>query len=245
MLNKEVAVASIINYTLSSPTAHDDEQSLEQQGTAAPINNQAKPTLKEVEILKEARRRTFDPWSQNIFPSCAQMIAAGFFYCNVGDRVICIYCELVCQQWTPNIDDPWEVHKTLSPTCPFVIAILRQQETTPIPMVNKSANIATPNKIITALSQLQSTFGRWNSGNRPSVENFARAGFYWSGVTTIVTCFYCNGSLLKWRANDNPMVEHARWFPHCAYAKQECGEELHRNIQANAREVEGIVFINL
>ena len=210
-----------------------------------PINNQAKPTLKEAEVLKKARRRTFDSWPQDIFPSCAHMIAAGFFYCNVGDRVICIYCNLVCQQWTPNTDDPWEVHKTLSLTCPLVIAILRQQETSPIPMVNKSANIAAPNKISTAPSQLQSTFATWTSGNQPSVDDFSAAGFYYTGIETIVTCFYCNGSLSNWRANDKPMIEHARWFPYCAYAKQECGEELHRNIQADPCQVPGILFINL
>ena len=44
--------------------------------------------------------------------------------------------------------------------------------------------------------------------------------FIYTGNKTIVTCFYCNGSLQNWGANDNPTIEHARWFPHCAYAKQ-------------------------
>ena len=43
----------------------------------------------------------------------------------------------------------------------------------------------------------------------------------------IVTCFCCNGSLHKWGANDNPMIEHARWFPNCIYAKHLCGNELY------------------
>ncbi|CAF5123208.1 unnamed protein product, partial [Rotaria sp. Silwood1] len=48
---------------------------------------------------------------------------------------------------------------------------------------------------------------------------------------TIVTCFYCNGSLKHWGSNDNPIIEHARWFPCCPYAKQLCGEDLFRKIQ--------------
>jgi len=28
---------------------------------------------------------------------------------------------------------------------------------------------------------------------------------------------YCNGSLLDWHPNDIPWIEHARYFPYCAY----------------------------
>ncbi|CAF4362209.1 unnamed protein product, partial [Adineta steineri] len=62
-----------------------------------------------------------------------------------------------------------------------------------------------------------------------------RAGFFYTGTKTIVTCFYCNGSLQNWGPNDNPMIEHARWFPHCAYAKQLCGDDLYRKIQESKR----------
>jgi hypothetical protein len=58
-----------------------------------------------------------------------------------------------------------------------------------------------------------------------------RAGFFYTGTGNIVTCFYCNGSLQNWSATDNPRNEHARWFGHCPYAKQLCGDELHSQIQ--------------
>jgi hypothetical protein len=44
------------------------------------------------------------------------------------------------------------------------------------------------------------------------METLVRAGFFYIGIKTIVTCFYCNGSLQNWGPNDNPMIEHARWF---------------------------------
>ncbi|CAF5112080.1 unnamed protein product, partial [Rotaria sp. Silwood1] len=71
-------------------------------------------TLFESDSLQQVRRRTFSHWPHHTVPSSAQMIEAGFFNCNVGDRVICIYCNLICQQWTPHIDDPCELHKILS-----------------------------------------------------------------------------------------------------------------------------------
>jgi len=32
-----------------------------------------------------------------------------------------------------------------------------------------------------------------------------------------VRCHYCDGGLREWEPNDNPWVEHARWFPFCKY----------------------------
>ncbi|CAF4854486.1 unnamed protein product, partial [Rotaria sp. Silwood2] len=59
------------------------------------------------------------------------MISAGWFSCNINDRVICIYCNTIFHEWTNN-DDPIEVHKRLSPKCPFVISM---------PLVNNSPKI--------------------------------------------------------------------------------------------------------
>jgi hypothetical protein len=36
------------------------------------------------------------------------------------------------------------------------------------------------------------------------------------------------------------MIEHARWFPHCAYAKQLCGDEMYRKIQESKRAQQGM-----
>jgi hypothetical protein len=84
------------------------------------------------------------------------------------------------------------------------------------------------------------SFATWSNENLPPVDDLVRAGFFFTGTKTIVICFYCNGSLQNWGPNDNPMIEHARWFPHCAYAKQLCGAELHRKIQESKRAQEGL-----
>ena len=97
-------------------------------------------TLIEVKILQQARKRTFSHWSLRTIPSIAQMTEAGFFYCNVGDRVICIYCNLICQQWTAHTDDPCEVHKTLSPNCIYVKAKLIRPAVSSIIINNENFN---------------------------------------------------------------------------------------------------------
>jgi hypothetical protein len=192
-------------------------------------------------------------------PSTAQLIAAGFFACNVGDRVICLYCNLICQGWIANADDPLEVHKTLSPKCPFIVAIEKGQQASTILIINEhttndhslnstSIDPFRSNEIVfTAachaafieIPKRLATFATWPNENLPPVDELVRAGFFYTGTKTVVTCFYCSGSLQNWGANDNPMVEHARWFPNCAYIKQLCGPELYRKIQESKQAQQG------
>jgi baculoviral IAP repeat-containing protein 2/3 len=221
-------------------------------------------TLLETDLLQQVRRRTFSHWPHRIIPSTAQMIEAGFFNCNVGDRVICVYCDLICQQWTPYTDDPCEVHKTLSPNCAFVKAKLIRPAASSITIINESStSAASSNHSLTSnnLDQLRSneivftaacnpayteipkryaSFATWPTADLPPVDDLVRAGYFYTGTKTIVTCFHCNGSLQNWGPNDNPMIEHARWFPHCAYAKQLCGDDLYREIQESKRAQQGI-----
>ncbi|CAF0849103.1 unnamed protein product [Rotaria sp. Silwood1] len=230
-------------------------------------------TLFEVDSLQQVRRRTFSHWLHHASPSSAQMIEAGFFSCNVDDRVICIYCNLICQQWTPYTDDPCEVHKTLSPNCIYVKAKLMCPVASSIIIVNRVSTETTSdncsstpinlgllrsndivfrvscNPAYSEIPKRHASFATWPNEDLPSVDDFVRAGFFYTGTKNIVKCFYCDGSLQNWGPNDNPMIEHARWFPHCAYAKQLCertrinelkertgsGDMLNTNLTANNR----------
>ncbi|CAF3714783.1 unnamed protein product [Rotaria sp. Silwood1] len=216
-------------------------------------SHQFKSNLKllEVDKMKQIRRRTFSHWSHQMKPSTEQMIDAGFFACNVGDRVICLYCNLICQQWKADTDDPSEVHKTLSPKCPYVLSILIQPERSSAMILNEIStnnltfgstnatqlqfdHIVNTTPYIPAYSEITKrleSFMTWSHQSSPSVDDLVRAGFFYTGAEDVVTCFYCNGSLQDWNATDHPLIEHARWFPYCGYAKQMCGDELYRKIQ--------------
>ncbi|CAF0849178.1 unnamed protein product [Rotaria sp. Silwood1] len=216
-------------------------------------------TLPETSLLQQVRRRSFSHWPHRTSPSNVQMIEAGFFSCNIGDRVICIYCNLICQQWTPDTDDPCEVHKTISYNCIYVKANLIRPVPSPMININENSTELTSNHRSSAsnnLGSLQSndgvfvgscnpaysdaskrhpSFATWPNEDLPLVDDLVRAGFFYTGTNTIVTCFYCNGSLQSLGSNDNPLIEHARRFPHCAYARQLCGEDLYRKIQESQR----------
>jgi baculoviral IAP repeat-containing protein 7/8 len=212
---------------------------------STPLSN----TLVETTLIKQIRRRTFSHWSRRIIPSSAQMIEAGFFSCNIGDRVICIYCNLICQQWIPpHTYDPCEVHKTLSPKCPYVKSkLIHYAASSTITVDECSTGVTSSSHLPTScnpayaeIPQRHASFATWPNKNVPSVDKLVQAGFFYTGTKTIVTCFYCNGTLNNWGANDNPMIEHARWFSQCAYAKQLCGDELYRKIQETKRVQHGM-----
>ncbi|XP_037565091.2 baculoviral IAP repeat-containing protein 7-like [Dermacentor silvarum] len=53
----------------------------------------------------------------------------------------------------------------------------------------------------------------------------ARAGFYFMNqelTTDVVKCVVCKGALMLWCAADDPIVEHAKHFPNCAYINELC-----------------------
>ncbi|CAF1226937.1 unnamed protein product [Rotaria sp. Silwood1] len=210
------------------------------------------------EAVEQSRRQTFLGGAPEC-PSCLErMIKAGFFSCNIDDRVICLYCNLICHQWVPHSDDPCEVHQTLSPTCPFVknMLIRHQAASTLIinnnSMANRTADAASTNTycsneivpilpLNTAYADIPkrvASFATWSNGALPTVDEFVRAGFFYTRTGSIVSCFYCHGRLNNWNDSHNPMIEHARWFPHCAYAKQLCGDTLHRTIQESTRDTQ-------
>ncbi|CAF2081230.1 unnamed protein product [Rotaria magnacalcarata] len=211
--------------------------------------------LCEDETIKQVRQRTFSHWPHQLSPTSSEMVEAGFFSCNISDRVICIYCNIICQQWTRNSDTPCEIHRTLSPKCPYVTAMLARSQTTAILVINEQfgtdqslassrADLLRSNAIVHAgaynsayleMPRRYASFETWSITDSPSVDDLVRAGFFYTGNENIVTCFYCNGSLQNWAPNDNPTIEHARWFPYCAYAEQLCGVELYRKIREATR----------
>jgi hypothetical protein len=193
-----------------------------------------------MDLIQKLRKLTFSHWLSGTTPSIAQMIEAGFVSCDNRDRVICIYCNLICQQWV-HTDDPCEVHKTLSPDCPYVKAKLIRRSASSICIINEGSAKITPingivltaahNPFYAEIPKRHASFATWPNENLSSIDDLVRAGFFYTGRANTVTCFYCNGSLKNYGPKDNPMIAHARYFPHCVYAEQLCGHQKFRKIQ--------------
>ncbi|KAK3603364.1 hypothetical protein CHS0354_025970 [Potamilus streckersoni] len=80
------------------------------------------------------------------------------------------------------------------------------------------------------------TFSQWPSDIAQTPNKVAEAGFYYTGFQDIVRCFACDGGLKNWDPDDDPWVEHARWFPQCAYVLHIKGEEFINLVRMSTEE---------
>lgn len=200
------------------------------------------------ESVDRARKYTFLNWP-TITPSATQMATAGWWYTNIADRVICVHCDAMFHNWTEN-DNPYDIHRLKSPQCYFIRMdeVHHKGQGRELPVVNTSlSGISSAQAIAGAVhadfalvSRRRATFEKLSESIQsqlPPIDSFVDAGFFYAGEETIVRCFYCNGALRRWQPNDEPKIEHARWFPHCAYIRQFIGENLYQAIQRKNREL--------
>ncbi len=189
----------------------------------------------EPDTLKKARRNTFSHWPYSQ-KSRDQMIEGGFFSCNKDDRVICIYCKIICHEWNIELNDPCEVHKALSPNCVFVKSMACYHS----PQYNNIVStLPTYKDYVNPQNRLQS-FSSW-SDCKSSIDKLVKAGFFYDG--TKIICFYCNGSFNSRESNNDPLAEHVQRFPYCNYARQLCGETLYHGIQQSKRNKQGLTSL--
>jgi hypothetical protein len=69
---------------------------------------------------------------------------------------------------------------------------------------------------------------------------------HYTGMNDLCRCFTCDGGLQRWDADDDPWIEHARWFPQCQYVRQIKGQEYINMVQqaaAQARAEEEVNFV--
>ena len=108
-----------------------------------------------------------------------------------------------------------------------------QNETSEISSSNRNSdfsslgiNIEKPRYPTYASPQVRiSSYQGWPSYLDQTPRDMGMAGFFYAGYNDFTRCFFCGGGLRNWEAGDNPWVEHARWFPQCAFLKQNKGEQ--------------------
>lgn len=61
------------------------------------------------------------------------------------------------------------------------------------------------------------SFDTWPRGLTQKPQEMAEAGFFYTGCDDRVICFFCDGRLKDWTTEDQPWIEHARWFQSCPY----------------------------
>lgn len=75
--------------------------------------------------IENARLQTFNEWPKTKKQTPAELSAAGFFYTQKDDRVICFCCGGGLYGWE-DVDNPWEQHKLYYAECEFLRLNLRK-----------------------------------------------------------------------------------------------------------------------
>jgi hypothetical protein len=76
----------------------------------------------------------------------------------------------------------------------------------------------------------------WPSYLDQTPRAMATAGLLFAGCQDYARCFFCGGRLRNWEPGDDPWVEHARWFPQCAFVKQNKGETFIQKVLKRQKE---------
>ncbi|KAH9487788.1 hypothetical protein Btru_068751 [Bulinus truncatus] len=92
------------------------------------------------------------------------------------------------------------------------------------------------------IKRLETFSNSWPRDHHLNPLDLIEAGFYYAGYGDCTRCFYCGGGLRNWEDEDHEWVEHARWFPRCAYLRQMMGQPFVDEVQKLHKEYEKITY---
>ena len=179
------------------------------------------------------RKKSFEGLWSDKWPVTPNALAqAGFYYCGPEDMVQCAWCYGKLQGWKQG-DNPLREHKRRFASCP---KFGDRKAVDPRSLVKVKWDTDSNNwsdddlGILTICpcspqfaiesSRLESFKGKWLPDLPQTAQALSSAGFFYVGYSDNVKCFFCNGGLCNWEANDEPWTEHAKWFPDCGFLKQ-------------------------
>lgn len=185
-----------------------------------------------------SRLNTFVNWPVPNIISPEVLAKAGFYSLQRADKVSCAYCNTILLCWKEG-DDPRSEHRRLSPQCPFVQSNFSLNESDSA-TVNSNTKLVSVDNLselgiqahkgprLPAYATLEArlrSFTGWPVDLIQTPDMLAEAGFYYVNRGDQVRCFHCDGGLRHWDPEDDPWVEHARWFPSCAFVRLVKGQE--------------------
>lgn len=219
-------------------------------------NSQNRSVEMDTELLQSelARLETYLNWPISHIVTAENLAKAGFYYLQQGDKVKCVFCNGIVGCWEVG-DDPKNEHRRHFPNCTYVQSNFVETRA-PSP-VNINSNLKLNDckldlldlgiqthkgpkqaNYATIESRLR-TYINWPVELIQTPEMLSEAGFYYVGMGDQVRCFHCDGGLRHWDPQDEPWIEHARWFPSCSFLRIVKGNDFVRSCateQGNIRE---------
>nr|BDV49824.1 MAG: baculoviral IAP repeat-containing protein [Penaeus semisulcatus pemonivirus] len=211
------------------------------------------------------RLETFIKWPHDwLDPST--LAKDGFYYMLKKDHCACAFCGGIIGKWETG-DTPREEHMRHFPKCPFlrgepvgnvpipledsIYRLRRQLPSYPSVKLHgiypfseiPEYECSRYERYATYKERLES-FSNWPLNINQKKNDLADAGYYYYGIRDHVRCFHCGGGLREWEADDNPWIEHARWYPFCNFVILTKGELFIRealNIESSRTNVKNVI----
>uniref|UniRef100_A0A4W2G4P3 NLR family apoptosis inhibitory protein n=1 Tax=Bos indicus x Bos taurus TaxID=30522 RepID=A0A4W2G4P3_BOBOX len=189
---------------------------------------------------EKARLESFKNWpfyAQGTSPR--ELSAAGFVFTGKHDTVQCFSCGGCLGNWEDD-DDPWKEHAKWFPKCEFLQSKKSLEEITQyiqsykgfvdvtgehflnswvkrdLSVASVCCNGSNSSSFVNEELLLQS-FKSWHPSYPVGAAALAKAGFFYTGKSDIVQCYSCGGYLHDWKEGDDPLEEHAKFFPNCQF----------------------------
>lgn len=163
----------------------------------------------------DERLATFSGWPHTSVTPAA-LARSGFYYLGRGDEVRCAYCKVELMRWAEGVDVS-EQHRRWAPQCPLF-----------------SPGTPPHHPHYSSMNARIASFANWPSQMRPKPHELADAGWFYTGHGDETICFFCNGAVKHWDRDDDPWVEHARWFRNCDYVRIEKGPDYVQQVMSEA-----------
>ncbi|GAB1598666.1 putative inhibitor of apoptosis [Argonauta hians] len=232
--NNDVIKCASCSFTIQNSKLNDDVmQEHKQHCSECPYVN---PSMKiELNRIKSFTRSTAD------YRLKTHLLAEnGFYHKGPRDNACCIFCKCEINEWNAN-DNIKEKHLVFSPNCPFLAGELVGNE--PIQVQNISFDRPQHPHFALKLDRLN-TFYTWPKEKNQKPNDLVDAGFFYTGKSDTVVCFSCNGGLNNWDEFDEPWSEHIKWFPKCAFVRQQKSKFQSNSAQNFAKETPHTQLLN-
>ena len=121
----------------------------------------------------------FQDWPTSIPVSKEELAKDGFYYMNTGDKVKCVFCNLVLKNWELG-DSARTEHTRFNPTCPF----LRNRQCGNIPIIEDH-----PAPMVVGVKYPEyssrevrlASFANWPKHLKQSPRLLSEAGLFYTG----------------------------------------------------------------
>ncbi|XP_044259802.1 baculoviral IAP repeat-containing protein 7-A-like [Tribolium madens] len=180
--------------------------------------------------VEQNRLDTFEEWPQDAAVTPPRIAKAGFFYTKHDVTVECFSCHLTISEWNYG-DQVMAKHKTLNPSCPFV---LNPTTSGNVPIISPTNVPSTSDSMKDEAIRLK-TFAKWPKPHIVAPERLARAGFYYLNTGDNTKCAFCKGVVRAWELGDDPDQEHKRHFEDCPFVLTEIVPRLNQNTNGQAK----------